>query len=109
MRCFVCVTKLCADLGLNRECRSYSEHGGCLNGSASQIMCRLQVYCDGHNGLKYVDHERSCAVCVAGNDIGSEGAASLAPALREMKQLQHLDLACKHCWPYGSWCTACMA
>ena len=29
---------------------------------------------------------------MAGNGIGAEGARALEPALREMKQLQHLDL-----------------
>ena len=38
------------------------------------------------------DHEHSHRVCVAGNMIGEAGAASLAPALREMNQLQHLNL-----------------
>ena len=41
------------------------------------------------------DHEHSHRVCVAGNFIGDAGAASLVPALREMRQLQHLDLGSK--------------
>ena len=50
-------------------------------------LCCADVQCG--------DHEHSHRVCVAGNMIGDAGAASLAPALREMRQLQHLNLQCK--------------
>ena len=34
-------------------------------------------------------------LCRADNKLGAEGARALEPALREMKELRHLDLRCE--------------
>ena len=65
-------------------------------------MARLSILVSDTSTGQCGDHGHSHCVCVAGNGIGEAGAASLVPALREMNQLQSLNLESKQHTGSGS-------